>query len=138
MNYKRAAGFGIMLWILIFVAFSIIMFLPPLKDNELGQYIALWVALAPITLFLAKWYFLKEHPSIRSGFLLGIAGIAVATLLDLAITIPLFVGAEAPYREALGVFYSNAKLYVGLAEVLILCILAGGEYDRMNWKKGSS
>ena len=126
MNYKRLLQFGVMLWIVVFVVFSIILFLPPLQDKEMLQYIIFWVVNVPIVLFLAKWYFKAEKPTWQRGLQLGIAGIIVGTVLDLLIT-QLFI--EGTYRDFLAEFYGDWKLYVGFLEVIVLTVLAGAEFD---------
>lgn len=122
MNIKRALLFGVLFWVFVFVIISIIMFIPTLSGRQLTQSIIFWVVNIPLVLLLAKWYFKKVSPTIKNGVTLGVITLLVATILDLIITVPLFV-------KSYSAFYSNWTLYIGYAEVIILCALAGGEFD---------
>lgn len=122
MNIKRAIGFGIMFWILAFVVISIAMFSPWFKESQFRTMAAWWVLEIPATLLLAKWYFKTVSPTIKNGFWLGIIGLTVGIILDCIITVPLFV-------KSYSVFFSNWLMYVGYAEIILLCLLAGYEFD---------
>lgn len=126
MRYKRAIQYGIMLWVLIFFIFSLILFLPFLRGRDLVQHIIFWVTLIPIVSFLAKWYFKAEEPTWRRGLALGVVAILVATVFDLSFIHFFFPGT---YQDFLRAFYGNWKLYVGLVEVVFLCVLSGLEFD---------
>ena len=129
MNYKRALGFGALLWIFVFVAISILMFIPGLKDNQLRIQIAWWILEIPIVLFMAKWYFKADTPTAKKGFLLGVVGLVVGNILDMVITVPLFVGS---YVE----FYGSWMLYVGFVLLPALTTFAGWEFDGTYTKEG--
>ncbi len=122
MNTKRAVLFGVLLWVFIFVLLSIIMFIPILAEKVLTQHLIFWALLIPLVLLLAKWYFKAEQPTIKRGFLLGLIAIIVGTVLDLIITVPLFV-------RSYDTFFTDWKLYVGFAEILLLTTYAGFEFD---------
>lgn len=123
MNYKRALITGIMLWVIIFVIISVLLFLPPLVDKKMWQVGIYCLLLIPIVLLLCKWYFKMDAPSVKKGLRLGIILVAVATLLDLIITVPLFV-------KSYSVFFSDPFMYAGYTEVLLLSIFAGWEFDK--------
>lgn len=127
MNIKRAIGFGVMLWILIFVEVTIVMFIPALQDKVLTQHIIHWIVLIPMVLLLAKWYFKADPPTLKKGFFLGLIGLAVGIILDLLITIPLFVKDYG--------FFADWKLWVGMAEAILLTTFAGFEFDKTFTKK---
>lgn len=122
MNIKRAIGFGIMFWVLAFVVISILMFSPWFKDGEMRQNITWWILEIPITLLLAKWYFKKVTPTAKNGLVLGVLGLITGSILDAAITVPLFV-------KSYSLFFGNWLMYVGYGIVLLLCIYAGYEFD---------
>lgn len=132
-NPKRAVGFGVMLWILIFVLISILMFTPWFKDSEMRIQIAWWVLEIPMVLLLAKWYFRVVEPTIKKGFLLGLTALVVGNILDLIITIPLFVSqqSEQPYLE----YYADWKMWFGFVLLLALTTFAGFEFDGTFTKK---
>jgi len=122
MNLKRIIGYSILLWILIFVAYSIIMFLPWFKGNVERIQPGLWVVEIPLILLWSKAYFKKVAPTWKSGIILGIAGLLIGTILDLVITVPLFV-------KSYSMYYGNWLMYVGFVEMLILTTVAGAEFD---------
>ncbi|MBI4993261.1 MAG: hypothetical protein HZC26_03980 [Candidatus Magasanikbacteria bacterium] len=82
-----------------------------------------WILEIPVVLLLAKWYFKADPPTAKKGFLLGLIGLVVSMTLDAVITVPLFVKSYAA-------FYGSWQLWVGLVEILILCVLAGWEFDK--------
>ena len=86
------------------------------------QYVIYWILLVPVTLLSAKWYFKEDSPTLKKGLLLGLIGLAVGIVLDLIITVPLFIKS---YSE----FYSQWELYVGFAIFLLVCMYAGFEFD---------
>jgi|SRR3989339_513701 len=122
MNIKRAIGFGAMLWILIFVVWSILMFAPWFKDGEMRIYVTHWILLVPMILLLAKWYFKATPPSLKKGLFLGLIGLATGTVLDMIITVPLFVKSYA-------VYYGDWRQWVGFVLSVLLCVIAGWEFD---------
>ena len=128
MNYKRAFATGIMLWVFIFMAISILMFVPILLDKTLTQFIIFWILLIPAVLLLGKWYFKMDAPSLKKGFILGIILLFTVIVLDVIITVPLFV-------KSYTVFFRDWMIYVEYSEILLLCIYAGFEFDRTYTKR---
>jgi hypothetical protein len=127
MNIKRAVGFGAMLWIAAFVSISILMFAPWFKESA-SRYQIAWILLEiPVVLLLAKWYFKMNIPTVKKGFLLGVIGLITSSVLDLIITIPLFL---APNTDTpIGDFFFDWKMLVGFGLVLVLTTYAGYEFD---------
>lgn len=138
MNLKRAIGFGVMMWVLIFVAFSIIMFLPFLAGKTTWQYVIYWILFIPIALLTTKWYFKADPPTTKKGFMLGVIGLVVGSILDLVITIPLFISQGRSYAEGLAEFYGNWEILVSFGLFVVICTYAGWEFDgtfsKMNQK----
>lgn len=122
MNFKRALGYAVLLWFIIFVVISIVMFLPWFKDSQLRIMAAWWALEIPIVLLWAKAYFKVETPTWKKGLYLGVAALIVSVVLDVIITVPLFVKSYAAY-------FGSWMLYVGYLELLILTALAGAEFD---------
>lgn len=122
MNIKRAIGFGAFLWIAIFIIVTILMFLPWTAGNRLYQQIILWILEIPVTLLLARWYFFAKNPTVKEGFFLWLVGLVTGGILDVAVTVPLFVKSYA-------VFYGNWLMYVGFGVTLLVCLYAGYEFD---------
>jgi len=124
MKIKRAIGFGVMLWLAAFVVISIL-------------YQIVWLVLEiPVVLLLAKWYFKLDPPTIKKGLLLGLIGLLTSTILDLIITIPLFVSPQS-YRP-LSEFFLDWKILVSFGLVLLLTTYAGYEFDATYTKKDES
>ncbi len=118
-NYKSATLYGILLWILIFVEVTLLMFTPGL--SQIVQKLIHLVILIPLVWLCAKLYFNKAKASLKEGFLLGIYFLLIGTILDLLITLPLFVKSWS--------FYAQWSLWLGFLEGIIVCSLVG------NWLK---
>lgn len=129
MNFKKAFLFGVILWVFIFAIFSIVMFIPWFIDRTLAQYAVVWILEIPLTLALAKWYFAGANSTWKKGLLLGVVGLVVGTVLDMLITVPLFV-------KSFYLYYTSWMLYAGYAWVLVLCAYAGWEFDKGDWQAG--
>lgn len=122
MKHKRAIVTGIMMWFFISVIFLVLMFAPFLQGKEMMQFAIFWVLLIPLTLLSAKWYFKMDSPNLKKGLCLGLIICGVALILDMFITVPIFVKSYAN-------FFGDWKLYASLSEILLLCLYAGWEFD---------
>ncbi|HAT03913.1 MAG TPA: hypothetical protein DCS29_04035 [Candidatus Magasanikbacteria bacterium] len=122
MNLKRAFGYGAMLWVIIFVVISILIFLPWFKDSEFRVDIAWYILEIPIVLIWAKMYFKADPPTTKKGLMLGLVALVAGTILDMIITVPLFVKSYAMY-------FGDWMLYIGYVELLVLTTYAGYEFD---------
>ena len=138
MNIKRALGFSFLAWIFIFVIWSLLIFIPVIKDLMMLQYVIYWILLIPLVLLLAKWYFREDPPTLKTGLLLGVFALVVMFLLDLIITIPLFIMPQhnGEFMTALSAFYSQWEMWVGFAWFLALLAYAGWEFDQTFTKGG--
>ena len=121
MNHKRAIGFGVMLWLSMFVAFFILMGLLKLGSSML--YPIVWILLIPIILLLAKWYFKMDPPTTMKGLCLGLIGVGIGLLLDMVITAPFIIKSYMTY-------FSTWQMYVIFFEIIALCTYAGWEFDK--------
>lgn len=115
MKVLRAILLGMLMWVLIFVEISIVQ--GGFEVTGLMGMIIHYLLLIPITILCALLYY-KGRDRIN-GFLLGLVFLIVGAVLDMAITIPLFVG-----RDYAG-FYINAYMWIGFAVVF----LTAGLYD---------
>jgi len=122
-NWKRATWLGIFLWVLVFVEISILIFLPWFKDNPLAVKIVHLPILAVFTIFLTCKYFKSVMPNAKEGFLLAIWMLVVANILDMIITVPLFV-------KSYSGFYGDIWLWLGFLVVIVFATFVG-------FKKGS-
>jgi hypothetical protein len=132
MNIKRAIGFSILLWVFTFVIWSIIIFIPALVDKMMLQYFIYWVLLVPVVLFLAKWYYKQDPPSVKKALQLGTFALVVMFVLDAIITIPLFIAPqqEVGYWAGLEFFYVQWQMWVSFVWFMALMLFAGWEFDR--------
>ncbi|MBU0596971.1 hypothetical protein KJ641_00680 [Patescibacteria group bacterium] len=140
MNIKRSLGFSVLLWVFIFVIWSIIIFVPGLKDKMMYQYIVYWVLMIPLVIVLTKWYYKQESISIKKALKLGVFALIVGAILDMIITIPLYIVPQiaGTYMEGLQHFYSQWEMWVGFAWLLILMAYSAWEFDRTYTKREST
>ena len=108
METKRMLGYGILLWLLIFVWWSIMVILPVLAGKETLQYIIHYVLLIPASVFCARLYYKSGDDT--NGFLTGLIFLVTGLVLDLIITVPLFTGLA---------FFTTPMLYIGY--VIMVC-----------------
>ena len=87
MKTLRAILIGALLWVLIFVEWSIMIFTPILKDLGNWQHIIHSIVLIPIVLFGASYYY-KSKDKVN-GFLLGIIMLMTTMVFDAIVTVPL-------------------------------------------------
>lgn len=127
LNLKRALGFSLMLWVLIFVIVSILMFLPWIKESDTRISVVWWILEVPVVLLLAKWYFKTNHPNTKEGFLLGLVALIVGNILDMLITIPLFISEQS--SEPYAMYYGDWKIWLGFVLLVALTTFAGYEFD---------
>lgn len=113
-NWLKGIGLGVLLWILIFVGVSVLMFTPFLQGMLQVQQILYWIFLA-FFILISTWLYFKDAKKYtwKDGLYLALVFLGVATLLDIAITVPLFV-------KSYVTFFLDWQLYVGYAEVLVL------------------
>ncbi len=85
-DWKMATVWGVVLWVLIFVVVSVMMF-------GLPQYQDWWTLITNpfLVVFCAWMYFKSAKGKLKDGIILGIYWVILTTVLDLLITIPLFV-----------------------------------------------
>lgn len=112
---KYATMWGAILWALIFIEVSIWMFIPGL--TVMLQKVLHYITLPFITILCAHFYFKHDVPTIRKGMVLGFYFIIIGVLLELIITIPLFVKDFA--------YFMDWTLYFGFAIILATVIIYG-------------
>ena len=115
MKLLRAILIGALLWVLIFVEWSILIFAPVLKDLGNWQFLIHYIVLIPIVIFGASYYY-KSKDKVN-GFLLGTVMLVTGLVLDAIITVPLFVGPQGvTYSE----FFFSLLMLIGYAEFLLI------------------
>ena len=119
MNWKKLIGLGVLFWGIMFIVWSVLVFMPGL--NETWQWIIGLVANAVVALCLAHWYFCKaESKGFGKGLLFGLVVLIIAAILDSVISVPLFI------KEGHAAFFSEWLLWLGFVVVLIASGIAGG------------
>ena len=88
MRLLRGILIGVLLWVIIFVECSIIIFTPGLKDLGNWQYLIHYLVLIPIVIFGVNYYYKCKDKV--NGFLLGLVMLISGLILDAIITVPLF------------------------------------------------
>jgi hypothetical protein len=118
MKYLRSVLFGALLWVLIFFEVCVLMFGFGLKAGL--TYYGIHYSLIVILVGLTAWFYFdgKVKPSLNIGLLVGLVFMAVGTLLDCAITVPLFT-------HDYTAFFNDSYLWIGYVEGVIICGLVG-------------
>lgn len=93
------------------------MFAPSLEGNQQIQTGIELAVLPVLVLFSAYMFFKGEKAGAQNGFILGIYFIIIGTILDLLITIPLFVKTYD--------FFKSWSLWAGYLETLVFASIAG-------------
>ena len=115
MKLLRGILIGALLWVLIFVEWSIIIFTPILKDLGNYQYIIHFLVLIPIVIFGANYYY-KSKDKVN-GFLLGAVMLLAGVILDAIITVPLFTMPQGVNHMA---FFFNPLMLLGFVEFILI------------------
>lgn len=126
-NYKKATLGGILLWVFIFVVWSIIIFLPPFKDgaNLMWQFVVHYVVLILLVWIVAAMYLKKVKASAKEGLLYGIYLLIIGSILDAIVTVPLFI--DGDYFG----YFGNWQMWIGYVELLVLSTVFGRMFSEM-------
>lgn len=133
MNIIRALLFSVMLYVASFIVYALAMYTSPSTTPTLAQYIAYWAVTIPVTLILAKWYFKMGDPTFKNGLMLGLIAVGVAFFFD-----GVSILATASAGKSIKIFqdmYTDWKFYATVLEVIVLCAIAGSEFDKTYTKK---
>lgn len=134
MNYKRAVGIAILLYLSSFFLYGLSFFIPFLSEpNSLNSYIFFWLLNIPLVLLFAKWFFKKISPTTKRGFQFGLIIIAVAFALDGLAILGTYAAGES--LEEFAALYTDWKFYVSVLEIIALATFAGWEFDGTHSKK---
>ena len=115
MELKRAVMFGVLLWAIIFFEVSILMFGFNL-ETPMRTYVHYFL-LVFIVSFVSYFYFKKEKANTKNGFIFGVVCVVTGILLDVVITVPLFV--KSYY------FFVDVYLWIGFLEGVVLTTIFG-------------
>jgi len=131
MNYKRAIGFALMVYVttlvLSFAMMPFIQFDPAATTWPMAAWVFNWIVYIPVFLLFAKWFFKKVTPTAKHGLILGVVTILVSVIID-----GLFLGggmlAGQDTGQLIGM-YTDWRFYVTILEVVVLTTFAGVEFD---------
>ena len=110
-DWRMATIWGILLWVLIFVVVSVLMFGFPNLYSD-------WMTLLtnPFLIVFCAWmYFKQVKGDVKQGVYLGIYWIILGTILDVIITVPLFVKTYS--------FFTHWTLWLGWVETIAFSAL---------------
>jgi hypothetical protein len=116
MNALRALLVGALLWAVIFIEWSILLFAPVVKDMGDRQNFVHYVLLIPIVLFGA-WLFYKNGNK-TNGFLAGVLMLIAGIVLDALITVPLFAGPQNGVTHV--EFFTSGWMLIGFVELILI------------------
>ena len=132
MKLPRAIAFGILLYAASFVMYVAVTALFGIGMGfadlpTLLMYVVAWILYIPLVLFLAKWYFRKDPPTVKKGFWLGVIAIGVAAVGDLIFVLPFFAGENTQLFYA---HFASWEFYMTVAWIIGLATFAGWEFDK--------
>lgn len=112
MKTKRAVLCGALVWLMIFSLFTVLSFIPGIKDSETQQGIVIGIFIIPSASLGAAIYY--KGGDRTNGLIIGLVMIGVALILDAIITVP-FV--EIPYNgRGYSTFFTNPLLWILVVE----------------------
>jgi hypothetical protein len=123
MKTGRAILAGALIWLLVFVLFGVLDFIPATRDSQLWQGVIAGVLVIPFAL-LGAWFYYKNGAR-GNGGLVALVMVTTALLLDVLITVPLV---ELPYHgRDHQYFFTNPTLWIIVMEDLLVIYF----YSRM-------
>jgi Na+/proline symporter len=115
---KRGLIAGIVLWILIFVEVSILMFGFNLNRGDANYYFVHFILLAIFIILTSVWWFKAEkRRGFKEGIVVGVVMVVVTSILDGIITVPLFIKDYG--------FFSDWDILAGAVMMIIIPALVG-------------
>lgn len=123
MNILKAIGLGIVLWVLIFVEVSVLMF--GLKLSGLTYSVVHGILLTIFAFVLSFIYFSgknrKKGKRIAEGLSLGFTWLLISIILDSLITVPYFI---IPNGGSY-LFLLSPEILIGELWGIIICMIMG-------------
>jgi hypothetical protein len=116
MKAIRAIIAGLIVWALIFVEWTVLIFVPGLRSLGNWQFIIHYAMLVPITIAGISFYYGKNEKKIH-GLYLGAVMLATGLILDALITLPFFV---VPQGGSFVGYYMNPLMLIGYLVFLVV------------------
>lgn len=107
MKHFRAIFIGAMVWVLIFISFALLGFVPSIKDSLYLQTLTVGILIVPFAIFGAFIFY--KNGNKENGMIIGFIMALTALLLDALITVPFI---EIPKGGSYQSFYSFPLLWV--------------------------
>lgn len=98
---------GSLVWLMVFITFTFLGFIPGVKDSQTQQGIIVGVFIIPIAYLGAFLYYKKGDKT--NGFLIGLITSCIALILDAIITVPLVM---IPNNGSYYSFFTNPVLWI--------------------------
>lgn len=118
MKTLRAILLGALVWLFIFVEISITMI--GLKLTQLVVWAIHYIVLIPIGIFCV-WLYYKSGDKLN-GFALGLVMLITGIVLDLIVTVPLFI---LPQGGGYSTYFSNYYMLAGFVELILIAGIYG-------------
>lgn len=118
MKLGRTLAAGTMVWVLIFITFTIMSFIPIVKDSELQQNLILYVLLIPVVILGTKFYYKKGAAT--HGLLLGVVMSVIGLIFDALISVPYVI---IPHGGSYESFFINPLLLITSIEYILIVFL---------------
>lgn len=118
MQNLRAFQSGIIAWLLIFLSFTIMSFLPLIQDSTNLQNGIIALLIIPFILIAAKFYYKKQ--SELNGLALGFFIIITCLSLDALITVPFVI---IPKGGSYADFFTDPGLFILAGEIFTISFL---------------
>ena len=90
MKTLRAITAGALVWAMVFALFTVMSFIPVIKDSELQQNMMVYIFLIPFAAIGSVMYY-KKGLKTTNGIIIGIIMAITGLVLDAAITVPFVI-----------------------------------------------
>lgn len=107
MNYFRAILSGIIVWMCVIITFTVLSYIPGIKDSFILQTIVVGIVIIAYARLAAMFYYKKNVND--HGLKVGLVLSATALVLDALITVPFF---EIPKGSDYVSFFSSPALWL--------------------------
>lgn len=119
MKIVQAILSGSIVWMFVLTAFSIMSFIPGIKNSEMQQGLIIGILLIPFASIGAAHYYRKGDTT--NGFKVGLVMVSSALFLDVIVTVPMV---EIPYNGgSYFAFFTNPLLWFLVVENLVVVYL---------------
>jgi len=118
MNYLRAIGIGVLIWIVGVSVYNLSFYISILEDAQQQANMLLFTAVIPLVWFGAKQYYKKDAKT--HGYWVGQTFFLTATALDALITVPVFI---IPNGGSYYQFFTDLGFWLIGFEILAITVL---------------